>query len=122
MLHALVIATLRIIRDCDIREQSRSRRNGYSVASKKLRTSLRGFSCCVSDLRVANNAGLRAWAHPGRAGICLGPLNGKTGELPADHGLGSSGRGTGTGRSRGQLAPLLDASRQSVILLRTHSS
>ena len=50
-----------------------------------------------------------------------GSLKGRTGELPADHGLGSSGCETGAAPSAGQLAPPLDASRQPVILLRTHS-
>jgi len=45
---------------------------------------------------------------------CLGPLNGRTGELPTDHGLDSSGRGTCAGRSRGQLAPPSDASRPTI--------
>jgi hypothetical protein len=60
--------------------------------------------------------------HAGREGgtICVGPLKGRTGELPADDGLGSSGRGPPAGRIRGQLAPPLDARRQSVILLTTH--
>jgi hypothetical protein len=61
-------------------------------------------------------------ANAGRDGgvICARALAGRTGELPADHGLASSGRGTAAGRSRGRLAQSLDASRQSVILLRRH--
>jgi hypothetical protein len=61
-------------------------------------------------------------AHAGRDSdaICARALEGRTGELPADLGLGSSGRGTAAQRSRGRLARSLDASRQSVILLRKH--
>jgi len=61
-------------------------------------------------------------AHKGRdsGAICARALAGRTGELPADHRLASSGRGTAAGRSRGRLAQSLGASRQSVILLRRH--
>jgi hypothetical protein len=61
-------------------------------------------------------------AHAGRdsGAICARDLGGRTGELPAHHGLGSSGREPAAGRSRGQLVQPLDASRQSVILLRRH--
>ena len=61
-------------------------------------------------------------AHKGRdsGAICARALASRTGELPADHRLASSGRGTAAGRSRGRLAQSLGASRQSVILLRRH--
>ena len=63
-------------------------------------------------------------AHKGRdsGAICARALAGRTGELPADHGLASSAWTTGVGRSRGRLAQSSDASRQSVILLRKHFS
>ena len=62
------------------------------------------------------------FAYEGRdsGAICARALEGGTGELPADHGLASSAWTTGAGRSRGRLAQSLDASRQSVILLRKH--
>jgi hypothetical protein len=52
--------------------------------------------------------------------VCARALEGRTGAPPADQGLASSDRGTAAGRSRGRLARSLDASRQSVILLRKH--
>ena len=62
------------------------------------------------------------FAHEGRdsGAIRARALEGRTGELPADHGLASSAWTTGVGRSRGRLAQSLGASRQSVILLRRH--
>lgn len=61
-------------------------------------------------------------AHAGRNGgvICARALGARTGELPADHGLGSRGRESAAARSRGLLAQLVEASQQSVILLRKH--
>lgn len=64
-------------------------------------------------LRLANEG-------PDSGAICARVVEGRTGEPPAHHALASSGRGIAAGRSRGQLAQSLDASRQSVILLRRH--
>ena len=146
MQHDLVIATLRIICDCDIREQSRRRCSCYLSRRRALDEfpEVRAAACSVSAilqlmretvLVSSCNTGVKAgnktmqgctlrFAYEGRdsGAIRARALEGRTGELPADHGLASSAWTIGVGRSRGRLAQSLDASRQSVILLRKHFS
>lgn len=76
---------------------------------------------CAGVLRTMTGCALGlANARPDSRAICARALAGRIGELPANRGFGSSDRKQRLGGAEEQLAPSLDASGQSVALLRKH--